>query len=970
MNTKRAFQTLLLVAVLLGATGLMASLLFPGTVAWVQQSVFGGTGHGTESVKDVIGKLDPVSITDIASSYYGQLTRPLWPDSSLGLPMAGQTLLSLVLMIVMMLAGFFFPKARSVIMALTILCVVRHLVWRGVYTLNFESFWLGLASVVIYAGELFAFASLVFGYFQIFKPNGKDQGITKLDPDSPLPSVAVMVCTYNEPVSVLYRTLVGCNNIDYPNKSVYLLDDGNRPEMAQLAQHLGVHYISRSNNAHAKAGNLNNALANTESDLVLVFDADHVPCRTFLNEIVGYFQRNQNLSFVQTPQHFFTKDPFQRNLVSDAVVNNEQDFFFHVIQPGNDYWGATFFAGSGAVFRRKALDDVGGFAVDTITEDVHTGLRLHARGWESAYYNKNLAAGLAQDSFADFVKQRLRWSRGMAQILSHDNPMVAKGLNLGQRLCYMAGITYFFNGLYRFVFLIAPLFFLLFGLMTINASFLELFVYYTPSFLCLFWGYSLLTNGYRHVFWAEIYETALCVYMTLSAIGGVVAPKRTKFGVTPKGTISEGLHFNWQLVVPQMLLILMTLVGLGLGIMRSVSTPGYLPGILTNVFWSVYNLLLLVGAIYVAQERPQIRLTPRVNKKIRCELRLLDGTIAVGTTTNLSENGMALAFDEPVPVAGTMALKLLDWDGNETSVFSVQAVRSAIDDDNRHYVGVRVVNRSDEQHQKLVRHMFGSSEIWQDNRQDTSIAGAFWALVATPMRINAAEEVAYRRRTPRFAAALPCLIEFPHLEKQAFRAETLEISETGLSLAVASSVTVAVDQPLRVQVQWANGHISDLSTVVKRVQPQGNGQLQVGVNFVNLPKAQRLEVIQQIYGPREGLIRVAPSNNLMVPVQVMRQTGETIIGRTQEMSEMGVRLFLEKATTFYQEEVVTVRFKWEDGHVSQHEGVLIVPDLAGEQVTTGGVGRPPVLVYFRNMGLQELDALSLCMHREPFPQVI
>lgn len=969
MNNNRVLQVLVLAGMLAGAIIVLVSLLNPGTIDWVQQSILGGTAYGTAAATGAAGLARPESINDIAASYYGNLTRPIWPELSLFLPMEAQVIVSLVIIGLMMLAGLVFPQARAFIIALTIFSVARHLVWRGLYTLNFSSPILGVISVILFAAELFAFVSLLLGYFQIFQPTERRKSPVRLDVNQPLPSVDVMVCSYNEPLSVVYRTLVGSQNLDYPNKTVFLLDDGRRPEMEQLATHLGVRYITRENNTHAKAGNLNNALQYTGGNLVMVLDADHVPARDFLNEVVGFFQQDTRLGYVQTPQHFFTNDPFQRNLLAEDVVNNEQDFFFHVIQPGNDYWGAAFFAGSGAVFRREALAQVGGFATETITEDVHTGLRVHAKGWRSALYNKNLAAGLAQDSFADFVRQRLRWARGMTQILFYDHPLLVGGLSFAQRLCYLAGITYFFNGLYRFVFLVAPLFFLLFGMMTIDAGFLEIFVYYIPSFICLFWGYSILTKGYRHVFWAEIYETALCVYMSLTALGTILSPGRSQFMVTPKGTVSERLYFNWRIVVPQLVLILLTVIGLIMAVVRSFYTPGWLPGILTNLFWAGYNLVLLVGAIYVAQERPQFRLAPRVPKRLRCELRLLDGTIAVGYTTNISESGFALVFDEPVPVAGTMALKVLDWDANERSVFQVQAVRSAMDEQNRHYVGLRVVNRTDEQHQKLVRHMFGSSDIWQEYRQDTSLSGAFWKLVGTPFRLTSKEEIAFRRRTPRFQATLPCLVQSDQMP-DGVQATTNEISETGLSLLVPRQLNPRVDQGLRVQVQWGNGHISDMTTVVKRVQPMGNDQLLVGINFINLTREQRLEIIHQIYGPRDGLVRTAPTVDLMVPCQVVRQSGEAITGRTQEMSEMGVRVFLEKPTSFYQEELVTVRFKWDDGEVTQHQGVLFVPDVAGEQVQTGGLGKPPAIVYFRNLGMAELDMLSARMHREPLPHAM
>ena len=566
---------------------------------------------------------------------------------------------------------------------------------------------------------------------------------------------------------------------------------------------------------------------------------------------------------------------------------------------------------------------------------------------------------MAQDCFADFVKQRLRWARGMAQIIFNDNPWFVKGLTFAQRVCYTSGIWYFFNGVHRLIFLVAPLAFLLFGFMTINAGAVELAVYYVPSFLCLFWGYSILTHGYRHIFWAEVYETAMCVYMSIAALGTVFSPRHGKFKVTPKGTVSERLYFNWRLVLPQLIIASLIVLGVGMAAYRAYHNIDYWPGIVTNLFWAAYNLSLLIGAIYVAQERPQFRLTPRVPKRLRCELRLLDGTIAVGYTADISESGMAVMFDEPIPIAGTMALKLLDWDGGETSIFQVQAVRSMMDDNNRHMVGLRVVNRTDEQHQKLVRHMFGGDEIWEEVRQDRSLRKSVGSFFNTPGRISGLKETAFRRRTPRFKASLPVVIRTQ--DDQILNAYSQEVSETGLSIQLPANTSLELGQPLQLKVQWTNGEQSTMMTTVKRLEKVGD-QLDVGVNFNRISREQRVELIQQIYGSREGLIRVAPPVTRMLRCAVLRQNGQVLSATSQEVSEMGVRLFLDKPASLQQEETVKVQLFWGDNQSTQLDGLLLVPDLTGETVQTGGPGKPAVIVYFRNASLEQLDELSAKMH--------
>lgn len=891
------------------------------------------------------------SISDYASIYYGELSRPLFPDTSLFLPLLLQVIISCVLVLTMIISTLFFPRARRWVMLLTVITSIRHLLWRGVETMDFSSPLACVITVMIYGAELIAFFGMVIGYFQVWgQTDRKSVSLSRFTPEQ-LPTVDVMVCTYGEPVSVLYRSLVGCNGIDYPKKTVYLCDDGNRPEMRDLAQLLGVRYISRAENTHAKAGNLNNALTQSTGELVLVFDADHVPCRNFLQETVGFFL-DERMGFIQTPQHFFTEDPFQRNLLAAKEINNEQDLFFHVIQPGNDYWGSAFFAGSGAIFRREALKSVGGFAIETITEDVHTGMRIHGKGWKSLYYNRDLAAGMAQDSFADVIKQRLRWARGMTQIYCLENPIFARGLSLAQRICYFTGIWYFFHGLPRLIFLVAPLFFLLFGYKTINSGYVEVLIYYLPGFIATSLGYTIITRGVRHSFWSEVYETAFCIYLSLTTFLTFLSPKRAKFRVTPKGGLTEKLNFNWRIVFPQVMIAALTIIGIGMAFTRGIYTPDYAGGIYANLIWSLYNLVLLLGAIYVAQERPQFRLAPRIFRRIRCELKLLDGSLAVGYTTNLSESGLALVFDEPVPISGTVMLKIMDWDINETTILSVQVVRSVVDAQNRHYVGFRVVNRTEEQHQKLVRHMFGSAEIWAEDYVYADTHKSFWNLLLTPFRLSSATEAPLRRGAPRFQATLSCVL---NVDNQFIIGFSNEVSETGVSVFLKKEIKLELGQQLRLRIQWPSGHISELSAQVKRVEDAGGGQMRVGLEFIQMTSEQRVDLIRQIYRPKDRLVRVAPSVSRLHQCSIIPMDGSASVqGVTQEMSELGVIVHLNESTALQAQQKVWIQVAWDGQQAERYPGEVMDISLH--------YGNPVALVYFDGLDMKTLDQISQRLH--------
>jgi cellulose synthase (UDP-forming) len=188
------------------------------------------------------------------------------------------------------------------------------------------------------------------------------------------PTVDVMVTVVHEPLDILKRTLVGCVNQEYPKGrfTVYVLDDGHRDEVRELATSLGCAYLRRPDRSlHAKAGNLNHALKRSSGELLALFDVDHVPVTSFLKETVGFFQ-DPTVAFVQTPHHFYNPDIFQRNLHLEQELKNEQALFFRMVQSGRNRHNRAFFAGSSGLFRRSPLEEIGGFQTQTISEDLYT----------------------------------------------------------------------------------------------------------------------------------------------------------------------------------------------------------------------------------------------------------------------------------------------------------------------------------------------------------------------------------------------------------------------------------------------------------------------------------------------------------------------------------------------------------------------------------------------------------------------
>ena len=257
-----------------------------------------------------------------------------------------------------------------------------YLAWRAGWTLNFEH---PVYAVVFLLAEAFCVVSS-WVFYQLVAARGEPP---VPPPPTHRPTVDVLICTYNEEIDLLRTTAVAARDMDGA-PAVWICDDGRRPAVEALAREIGVGYLTRPSNEHYKAGNLNNALEHTTGELVLVLDADHVP-RGALAERLASFFADPKVGLVQTPQVYYNIDSYQHH-VSNRTRRlwHEATVFHHMMQPGAQRRNAAFFVGTGAMLRRAALDQVGGFATGSITEDIHTSIRLHGAGWRSVYVDEAL----------------------------------------------------------------------------------------------------------------------------------------------------------------------------------------------------------------------------------------------------------------------------------------------------------------------------------------------------------------------------------------------------------------------------------------------------------------------------------------------------------------------------------------------------------------------------------------------------
>ena len=527
---------------------------------------------------------------------------------------------------------------------ISLLAMGRYAWWRVTTTLDFETWIQATLGYGLLAAEAYTWLVVVLGFIQTAWPLQRQPAPLEGAPEY-WPTVDVFIPTYNEPLAVVRPTVLAAMAMDWPRDrfKVYILDDGRREAFRAFAQEVGVEYMIRPDNAHAKAGNLNHALTKTEGELIAIFDCDHLPTRSFLKKAVGWFQRDARCAMLQTPHHFFSPDPFERNLGTFRRVPNEGALFYGLIQDGNDFWNATFFCGSCAVIRRGPLLEVGGIAVETVTEDAHTALKLHRLGYSTAYINEAQAAGLATESLSAHVGQRIRWARGMAQIFRTDNPWLGKGLTLWQRICYSNAMLHFFFGLPRLVFLTAPMAYLFFHIYIIHAHALLLALYVLPYILQSNIANAHVQGKYRHTFWAEVYETVLAWYVALPTTLAMVNPKLGKFNVTAKGGLVEHSYFDWSTSLPYAVLVLLNIAAFVMGVVRFFWwNTDEQATVFLNLVWTTYSLVVLGAAIGVAAESRQVRRMHRVVANLPAVLYLPDGRAVRATCTDYSMTGVGL----------------------------------------------------------------------------------------------------------------------------------------------------------------------------------------------------------------------------------------------------------------------------------------------------------------------------------------
>ncbi len=507
-----------------------------------------------------------------------------------------------------------------------------YLVWRALST------WEGsnpVAFSMLLAAEVFSWVTLFFFVFLAWRTPATTRPPVRL-----AATVDVFVCTYDEDLDILQSTLLGCNRITYPH-ATWLLDDGRRPEARELAEVMGAGYLTRDDNGHAKAGNVNHALTKTAGDLILVLDADHVPLPDVLDATVGYFDE-PDVAVVQTPHDFSNLDSFQHF----DTARHDQSLFFDVILRGKDRHNGAFWCGSAAVVRREALEEIGGVATDTIAEDFHTTIKLHKNHWRTRYHGETLVQGIAPHDLASFLLQRDRWARGnLAVFHTPENPVSCRGLSFKQRLSYLGSLLAYLTPVQRLAMVGVLVAMMLTGALPADATLLGFTTFWLPWALLAMLSSTLFARG-RMSLVEESHGTWLTAGIFSRAALTIISPAISTFKVTPKVGIDRG---GWsgvrQLPVPLLAIsaLLAGLIGRLLSQFGVVTLPHLSSLALgAGLFFTCWESLIIARTLTLVAKRRQLRRHYRAPVGVSASV---DETLV--KISDLTPYGMGLVSPKP-----------------------------------------------------------------------------------------------------------------------------------------------------------------------------------------------------------------------------------------------------------------------------------------------------------------------------------
>lgn len=458
------------------------------------------------------------------------------------------------------------------------------------------------------------------------------------------PAVDIFICTYNEKLVVLEKAIVSALALDYPKDrfTVWVLDDTRRGWLRDYCEEVGARYLTRPDNHHAKAGNLNSGWRQTaeitNAPLILVLDADFAPQRQMLRRMVGLFL-DPKVGVVQTPQFYFNPDPIQHNLGIAGSWVDDQRVFFDLFQPAKDAWGCAFCVGTGFIVRRDLLDLMGGFPQGAVSEDIYLTYSLMRRGWETRWLNERLSVGLSAEDMAEYCTQRARWCLGTIQVaLLRDGPFVGSGYSLRQRLHYLHGLLHWLSKPFLLLLLLGPAIYWVFGIPAFQADHVDFVTYGVPALAC-FWIHGAWISGGRSLpLFTEVSHAVAALPVTMSLIAAALRPFGRPFKVTAKGRSRSAMTFNQGFVAGFGAIVAANLLGIAWSLVGPDKPVEVAPEDVMNIVWASIAIVLALVCMLVCCELPR----PRGEERFA-----VGWTLPGVTVVDCSVSGARLRYADP-----------------------------------------------------------------------------------------------------------------------------------------------------------------------------------------------------------------------------------------------------------------------------------------------------------------------------------
>lgn len=533
-------------------------------------------------------------------------------------------------------------RQRHVFSVIYLVLVASYLVWRATIFNPHETAF----SVLFYMADVFCSIQGIFFIWSSWDVRRREP-----PPADHRPTVDVFLPVYTEPAEMIELTVIGAVGISYPHQT-FLLDDGRRPELKEIAERHGAIYVTRPDNKGAKAGNLNHALKLSTADAIATFDADHIPKRESLDMLVGYLQ-DPTVAVAQTPQMFYNEDGF---LYRDVVVGcgrwHEQAHFMNVAQAHRDFFGGSTCVGSGCVYSRKAVDAIGGFPEATLTEDFHSAILFHKHGYQTAWINEPVAWGVAAADVSEYYKTRRRWTYGNLQAFALEKVLFGRGLSFKRWVSYMSLTLDLVAGWAQLIYLLVPVMSMIFYITPFQAGVFNTVMLITfPALLVIALG--LACGGYVRFLPGQVFSMGK-MFMQIECTRGLFG-KKMKWQISLKNVLGS-VHYGK--LAAHILMLAVSFLAILFCALRATNvipspTPpvGGLPLMLLAAVWVLLNCWRSWAWI-----TDSVRLTLRTHREYLFEaaVPVLDEKGRwLGSTTRLSTMQLEVRWHAGVPLPAT-----------------------------------------------------------------------------------------------------------------------------------------------------------------------------------------------------------------------------------------------------------------------------------------------------------------------------